>query len=101
MKGRERRRFPEKNEASIHTDQRFRYKIHLQREEEGNELRCGSLGPTDGERGTGRREPAHLASEAVVTCTGASMGIPVSRKVKDEEQYAGRMLHAAKHCGFV
>lgn len=45
MKGREQRRFPEKNVASIHTDQRFRYKIRLRREEAGNELRCGSLRP--------------------------------------------------------
>lgn len=101
MKGRERRHFPEKNEASIHTDQRFHYKICLRREEGRNELRCWSIRPTDGERGTGRPEPTFLASEAVVTGTGTSMGIPLSRKVRREERYADRMLKAAKRCGFV
>lgn len=101
MKGRERRHFPEKNEASIHTDQRFHYKICLRREEGRNELCGGASGPLMERRGTGRPEPTFLASEAVVTCTGTSMGIPLSRKVKDEEQYADRMLNAAKHCGFV
>lgn len=62
-KGRERRHFLEKNEASIHTDQRFHYKICLQREEGRNELQRWNLRPTGGERGAGRREPTFLASK--------------------------------------
>lgn len=79
MEGREQRHFPEKNEASIHTDQRFHYKICLQREEGGMNYSVGASGQLI-QRGTGRQEPIFLALEAVVACTGTSMGIPFSRK---------------------
>lgn len=89
MMGRERRHFREQNEASIHTDQRFHYKICLQRKEGLNKQHRQSLGSTDGDRGARSPEPTLLASEAVVTCTGTRIGVRLSGQVKDQERHAG------------